>query len=60
MLRTRKEPKAKKSVAEPLLRYMQATAAKKLATFESCRPGERLTEWIALAKVENMLGTFAA
>jgi hypothetical protein len=33
MLRKRKEPKAKKSIAETLLRDMQGTAAQKLALF---------------------------
>ena len=37
MLRKRKEPKAKKSVAETLLRDMQGTAAEKLAAFEKLR-----------------------
>jgi hypothetical protein len=34
MLRKRKEPKVKKSIAEALLRDMQGTAAEKLAAFE--------------------------
>ena len=37
MLRKRKEPKAKKSVAEALLRDMQGTAAEKLALFEELK-----------------------
>jgi hypothetical protein len=37
MLRKRKEPKAKKSVAEALLRDMQGTAAEKLALFEKLK-----------------------
>ena len=35
MLRKRKGPKAKKSVAEALLRDMQGTAAEKLVLFEN-------------------------
>jgi len=62
MLRKRKEPKAKKSVAEALLRDMQGTAAEKLALFEKLKArggfdGEDRRE---LSKVENMLRTFAA
>src|SRR5215475_8189583 len=37
MLRKRKEPRAKKSVAEALLRDMQGTAAEKLALFEKLK-----------------------
>jgi hypothetical protein len=37
MLRKRKEPKAKKIVAEVLLRDMQDTAAEKLALFEKLK-----------------------
>jgi len=40
MLRKRKEPKPKKSIAEALLRDMQGSAAEKLAAFE------KLTAWI--------------
>ena len=47
MLRKRKEPKGKKSVAEALLRDMQGTAAQKLAAFEKLQASERLTGWIA-------------
>ena len=62
MLRKRKEPKAKKSVAEALLRDMQGTAANKLALFEKLKArggfdGEDRRE---LVKVERMLRTFAA
>jgi hypothetical protein len=62
MLRKRKEPKAKKSVAEALLRDMQGTAAEKLALFEKLKArggfdGEDRRE---LLKVERMLRTFAA
>ncbi len=61
-MRKRKEPKAKKSVAEALLRDMQGTAAEKLALFEKLKArggfaGEGRAE---LSKVENMLRTFAA
>ena len=37
MLRKRKEPRAKKSVAEMLLRDMQGTATEKLALFEKLK-----------------------
>jgi hypothetical protein len=37
MLRKRKKPTAKKSIAEALLRDMQGTAAEKLAAFEKLR-----------------------
>lgn len=62
MLRKKKEPKAKKSVVEMLLRDMQGTPTEKLALFEKLKaaggfanasPGE-------LRKVERMLRTFAA
>jgi hypothetical protein len=42
MLRKRKEPKAKKSIAEALLRDMQGTAAQKLALFEKLKAREDL------------------
>ena len=47
MLRKRKEPKPKKSIAEALLRDMQGSAAEKLAAFETFA-GQRsiLTAWI--------------
>ena len=62
MLRKRKEAKAKKSVAEALLRDMQGTAQEKLALFEKLKArggfdGEDRRE---LLRVENMLRTFAA
>jgi len=62
MLRKKKEPKAKKSIAETLLRDMQGTAAGKLALFEKLKArggfdGENRRE---LVKVENMLRRFAA
>ena len=62
MLGKRKEPKAKKSVAEALLRDMQGTAAEKLALFEKLKArggfdGEDRRE---LQKFESMLRTFAA
>jgi len=37
MLRKRKQPKPKKSLAEALLRDMQGTAAEKLALFEKVK-----------------------
>lgn len=62
MLRKRKEPKAKKSVAEALLRDMQGTAAQKLALFEKlkARGGFAGEDRAELLKVENMLREFAA
>jgi hypothetical protein len=62
MLRKRKGPKAKKTVAEALLRDMQGTAAEKLVLFEKLKArggfsGENRAE---LLKVERMLRTFAA
>jgi hypothetical protein len=62
MLGKRKEPKAKKSIAQRLLRDMRGTAAEKLALFEKLKAacgfaGEDRRE---LLKVENMLRTFAA
>jgi hypothetical protein len=62
MLRKRNEAKAKKSVAEALLRDMQGTASEKLALFEKLKArggfdGEDRRE---LLRVENMLRTFAA
>ena len=62
MLRKRKEPKAKKSVAEALLRDTQGTAAQKLALFEKLKArggfdGEDRRE---LVKAERMLRTLAA
>jgi hypothetical protein len=62
MLRKRKEPKPKKSIAETLLRDMQGTAAEKLAMFEKLRgrgvfDSEDPRE---LEKLENMLRTFAS
>jgi len=62
MLRKRKEPKAKKSVAEALLRDMQGTAAEKLALFQKLKAAGGFAKLSAaeLKKVENMLRTFAA
>jgi hypothetical protein len=62
MLKKRKEPKAKRSIAETLLRDMQGTAAETLAIFEKLKAaggfdGENRRE---LLKVESMLRTFAA
>jgi hypothetical protein len=63
MLLKRKEPKAKKSVAEALLRDLQGTALEKLALFEKLMArggfaGEDRAE--LLSKVERILLTFAA
>ena len=62
MLRKRKESKAKKSVAEALMRDMQGTAAEKLALFEKlkARGGFAGEDRGELLKVERMLRTFAA
>jgi hypothetical protein len=62
MLRKRKEPKAKKSVAETLMRDMQGTGAEKLALFEKLRAAGGFANLTAaeVRKVENMLRTFAA
>jgi len=62
MLRKRKEPKAKKSVAEALLRDMQGTAAEKLVLFEKlkARGGFSAENRAELLRVERMLRTFAA
>jgi hypothetical protein len=62
MMRARKEPKAKKSVAEALLRDMQGSAAEKLQLFEKlkARGGFDGEDRAKLVKVERMLRTFAA
>ena len=62
MLRKRKEPKAKKRVAEALLRDMQGTAAEKPALFAKlkARGGFAGEDRAELFKVERMLRTFAA
>jgi hypothetical protein len=61
MLRKRKEPKAKKRVAEALLRDMQGTAAEKLAMFEKLRAGAfDGLDRRELLKLENMLRRFSA
>ena len=62
MLRKRKQPKPKKSLAEALLRDMQGTAAEKLALFEKVkvRGGFAGEDRAELLRVERMLRTFAA
>jgi hypothetical protein len=62
VLRNRKEPKVKKSIAEALLRDMEGTAAEKLALFEKLKAAGGFSKESAvdLRKVENMLRTFAA
>jgi hypothetical protein len=62
MLRKRKEPKAKKSMVEALMRDMQGSAAEKLALFEKLKAagGFGNASPAELRKVENMLRTFAA
>lgn len=62
MLRKKKEQKARKSVAEVLLRDMQGTAAERLAHVEKLRArggfdGENRAQ---LLKVERMSRLFAA
>jgi hypothetical protein len=62
VLRKKKEPKAKKSIAETLLHDVQGTAAEKLVLFEKLKgrgafAGDDRRE---LMKFENMLRTFAA
>ena len=61
MLRNRKQPKPKKSLAEALLRDMQGTAAEKLALFEKVkvRGGFAGEDRAELLRVERMLRTFA-
>ena len=62
MLRKRKVPKAKKSVAEALLRDIQGTAAQKLGAFErlQARGAFEGMDRRELTKLENMLRSFAA
>ena len=62
MLRKRKEPKAKKSIAETLARDLQGTAVEKLAMFEKLRERGAFdgVDRRELLKLENMLRTFAA
>ena len=62
MLRKRKQPKPKKSVAEALPRDMHGTAAEKLALFEKLkvRGGFAGEDRAELLRVERMLRTFAA
>ena len=61
MLRKRKEPKAKKSIADALLCDMQGSAAEKLAMFEKLRERGAFegVDKRELLKLENMLRTFA-
>jgi hypothetical protein len=62
MLRKRKEPKAKKSMVEALMRDMQGSATEKLVLFEKLKAAGGFANASAaeLRKVENMLRTFAA
>jgi Cysteine-rich CWC len=59
MLRKRKEPKAKKSLVEAVMRDMQGTAAEKLAMFQKLKAAGGFGNASAteLRKVENMLQT---
>jgi hypothetical protein len=61
-LRKRKEPKAKKSIVEMLMRDMQGTAAEKLVLFEKLKAagGFAKESPAELRKVERMLRMFAA
>jgi hypothetical protein len=62
VLPKRKEPKAKKSILETLLRDMQGTGAEKLALFERLKAaGGFVNETpTALAQAERTLRAFAA
>ena len=62
MLRKRKEPKVKKSLAETLARDLQGSAVEKLAMFAKLKAAGGFANASAaeLRKVENMLRTFAA
>jgi hypothetical protein len=62
MLRKKKEPKARKSILETLMRDMQGTGAEKLALFEKlkARGGFAGKDCAALAEAEKMLRAFAA
>jgi hypothetical protein len=60
-LRKRKEPKAKKSMVEALMRDVQGTAAEKLALFEKLKAGRSANACAAeLRKIETILRTFVA
>jgi len=60
MLRKRREPKARKSIAEVLLRDIQGTAAEKLALFEKlkARGGFAGEDRAELLRVERILNLF--
>jgi hypothetical protein len=62
MLRKKKEPRAKKSIVEMLMRDMQGTAAEKLVIFEKLRAAGGFAKESAaeLKKVEKMLRALAA
>jgi hypothetical protein len=62
MFRKRKEPKAKKSILETLMRDMQGSAAEKLAMFEKVRAagGFANEDPCDLAEAEKMLRGLAA
>ena len=61
-MRKKKEPKAKKSIADALLRDMQGSAAEKLAMFKKLRERGAFAgvDRRELLKLENRLRTFAA
>jgi len=61
MLRKWKEPKARKSILETLMRDMQGAGAQKLALFEKLKASGGFANASAakLQKVENMLRSFA-
>jgi hypothetical protein len=62
MLRKRKEPKARKSILETLMRDMQGTAAQKLVLFEKLKAAGGFVNASAteLRKAEDMLRALAA
>jgi hypothetical protein len=62
MLRKPKEPQARKSILETLMRDMQGTAVQKVALFEKLKAAGGFANASAaeLRKVENMLRGLAA
>jgi hypothetical protein len=60
MLRKRKQPQPKRSVAETLLRDMQGTATEKLAQKLKARGGFTGEDGAELLRGKRMLRTFAA
>ena len=62
MLGKRKEPKARKSILDTLLRDMQGTGSEKLALFERLRAAGAFVNEpaLGLAEAEKTLRSFAA